>query len=232
MTEPTGERFAGDPPPALRGAVVDLLGVLAYGQLTAFSRLAADAESAPDLLDRVSIAELAGRQLAGFDLIAERIQYLGVPVAEAMRPFVGPIDAFHQRTRPANWLEGLVKAYVGDGIAADFYREISAYLDSDTHQLVDRVAATDQAGEVLVKMVRGRIEADPAISGRLALWARRLVAEALSQAQRVAADRDNLTGLLVGSSELPGADLAELVAIFGRITTSHQGRMSQLGLSA
>ena len=28
-----------------------------------------------------------------------------------------------------DWLEGLVKAYVGDGIAPDFYREIATYVD-------------------------------------------------------------------------------------------------------
>ena len=43
-----------------------------------------------------------------------------------------PFDAFHERTKPKGWLEGLVKAYVGDGIAKDFYREMSVYVDDDT----------------------------------------------------------------------------------------------------
>ena len=34
------------------------------------------------------------------------------------------LEAFHERTAPGDWLEGLVKAYVGDGIAEDFYREV------------------------------------------------------------------------------------------------------------
>ena len=41
-----------------------------------------------------------------------------------------PFDAFHAHTAPRDWLEGLVKAYVGDGLAADFYREIAAFLDA------------------------------------------------------------------------------------------------------
>ena len=44
----------------------------------------------------------------------------------AMAPFVAPFASFHERTRPKGWLEGLVKAYVGDGIAKDFYREMGA----------------------------------------------------------------------------------------------------------
>ena len=68
------------------------------------------------------------------------------------------------------------------------------------------VKDTGQA-EFVVREVRAAIEADPKVAGRLALWGRRLVGEALSQAQRVAADRDGLAALLVGSADRPGADL-------------------------
>ena len=44
----------------------------------------------------------------------------------------------------------------------------------------------------VVDRVRAAINADPRVGGRLALWGRRLVGEALSQAQRVAAERDAL----------------------------------------
>ena len=53
-----------------------------------------------------------------------------------MEPFVAALDGFHQQTAPSDWLEGLVKAYVGDSIASDFYREVAARLDSDTRDLV------------------------------------------------------------------------------------------------
>ena len=46
------------------------------------------------------------------------------------------LDAFHAHTAPRDWYEGLIKAYVGDGLAADFYREIAAYLDADTRDLI------------------------------------------------------------------------------------------------
>ena len=53
-----------------------------------------------------------------------------------MEPFTAALDSFHERTAPGDWLEGLVKAYVGDGIAEDFYREVSAYVDTSTRDLV------------------------------------------------------------------------------------------------
>jgi hypothetical protein len=215
-----------------RGAVIDLLGALAYGQLTAFSRLATDADLAPTLSAKAELAGMAVAEFGYFEALAERLRTIGADPEAAMEPFVAPIDAFHERTAPSTWLESLVKAYVGDGIATDFYREISAFLDPGTHDLVTRVAAGSGQAEFAVREVRAAIAADPRVAGRLALWGRRLVGEALSQAQRVAADRDGLASLLVGSPERPGADLAELVRMFGRLTDQHVRRMAALGLSA
>lgn len=216
-----------------RTAVVDLLGALAYGELTAFSALAVDAEMAPNLSARAAVARLAVAEFGRFEVLRRRLESLDVDPEEAMEPFVAALDAFHDRTAPQNWLEGLVKAYVGEGIAEDFYREVSAYLDEDVHSLVVDVLSDEGEDEFVVREVRAAIEADPRVSGRLALYGRRLVGEALSQAQRVAADRDSLTGLLVGGLDGGGgADLAEMVRMFGRLTEAHTERMGQLGLSA
>jgi ferritin-like protein len=218
--------------PGFRQAVVDLLGALAYGEITAFSRLAADADLAPALGAKAELARLAVVEFGHFEVLRDRLQAMGVDPAAAMEPFVAPVDAFHERTAPQTWLEGLVKAYVGDGIAADFYREVSAFLDPATHELVTSVLADTGQSEFVVRAVTEAIEEDPRIAGRLALWGRRLVGEALSQAQRVAADRDELADLLVGSVDRPGADLAELVRMFSRLTEAHSRRMGRLGLSA
>jgi tRNA-(MS[2]IO[6]A)-hydroxylase (MiaE)-like len=219
-------------PDSTRAAVIDLLGVLAYGELTGFSRLATDAELAPTIGAKAMLARLAASEFAHYEKVHLRLTELGVDPEAAMQPFVAALDAFHERTAPSTWLEGLVKAYVGDGIASDFYREVSAYLDAPTHALVTEVLADSGQADFVVGQVRGAIEADPRVSGRLALWGRRLVGEALSQAQRVSADRDGLAGLLVGLPGQPGvADLAELMAMFGRLTTAHSERMAKLGLS-
>ncbi len=120
---------------------------------------------------------------------------------------------------------------MGDGIAMDFYREISAFLDPDTRTLVTEVLSDAGQSEFVVNAVRAAVAADPSVGGRLALWGRRLVGEALSQGQRVAADRDALASLVVGSVDRPTAGLVELVALFGRITASHARRMATLGFT-
>jgi ferritin-like protein len=236
MTDPATAPADSDAPDTwsddFRAAVVDLLGALAYGELMAFSQLAADAESAPSASDKAEVARLAVTEFHHYEQIVVRIQELGADPQEAIAPFVQPIDAFHERTSPNDWLEGLVKAYVGDGIAQDFYREISAYVDGDTRALVESVIEDMGRDEYVVRAVRQAIADDPRIGGRLALWGRRLVGEALTQAQRVGVERDALASLLVGAPGRPGADLAELGRMFARLTDEHTRRMARLGLSA
>ena len=80
--------------------------------------------------------------------------------------FAAPVMEFHERTEPSDWLEGLVKAYVGDGIAIDFYREVAALVDPRTRALVLEVFEdTGHAGFVQDR-VRAAIAADPRVGGR------------------------------------------------------------------
>lgn len=213
--------------PGADAATVDLLGVLAYGELTAFERLASDARLAPSIADKAALATMAAAEFTHFTLLRDHLAGLGVDPEAAMAPFVRPLDEFHDTTDPNDWLEGLIKAYVGDGLATDFYREVSAFVtDEDTRALVLHVLADTGQADFAVSRVREATAQDPALAGRLALWARRLVGEALLQAQRVAVEREALTELLVGGSR----DLAGIARLLTRLTDNHTARMQALGL--
>ena len=207
--------------------VIDLLGVLAYASLVAFFRLSDDAAIATSLADREAMAGMAVAQFSHFQLLRRRLEKMQVDPERAMSPFIAAIDAFHARTAPADWLEGLVKAYVGDGIAADFYRALASLLDPENRELVLDVLGDAGQAEFAVARVRAAIEADPKVAGRLALWARRLVGEALGQAQRVAAEREALARLLAGGTV---SQLGEIGRMFARLTDAHAERMAALGL--
>lgn len=217
--------------PQYRAAVVDLLGALAYGELAAFERLADDAKLAPTLSDKAALARMASAEFHHFEQLTDRLTVIDAEPTAAMEPFAQALDDFHRQTAPSDWLEGLVKAYVGDSIASDFYREVAARLDTDTRALVLAVLDDTGHGNFAVEKVRAAIEAEPRVGGRLALWARRLMGEALSQAQRVVADRDALSTMLVGGVA-GGFDLAEVGRMFSRITEAHTKRMAALGLAA
>ncbi|KAA1425731.1 ferritin-like fold-containing protein [Nocardioides antri] len=218
--------------PAYRQAVVELLAVIAYGELSAFERLSEDAKLAPSLEDKLALAQMAGAELAKVQPLVDRITQLGGDPFAAMAELHQAVDAFHAHTAPSDWYEGLVKAYVGDSLVRDFYREIAAYLDADTRDLVVSSTVEGQHAAFAVDRIRQAIVAEPRLGGRLALWGRRIMGEALTQAQSVAAERDALTALLVGGVDRPGLDLAALGRMFTRLTERHSERMAELGLEA
>ncbi|GAA2705835.1 ferritin-like fold-containing protein [Micromonospora olivasterospora] len=213
-------------PHAHRPAVVDLLGLVAFGQLLAFDRLAADARLAPDLRRRAVLSEMAAAEIGTFRRLAGRLAALGVPPEEAMAPYVEPLQAYHDSTEPKDWLEAVTKAYVGDGISDDFLREIAGGLDEPDRRLVLDVLHESRYAEFAAAEFRAALQADPRAANRLSMWARRLVGEALSQAGRVAAaDRGALTALVAQGGRVDAQEL------FGRLTAVHTERMTAVGLN-
>src|SRR3954470_15116145 len=83
--------------PAYLAAVVDLLGAIAYGELSAFERLSEDAKMAPRLSDKTELARMASTEFAHFEALRLRLSELGADPFGAMEPFVTPFDAFHVR---------------------------------------------------------------------------------------------------------------------------------------
>ncbi|MFE9954613.1 ferritin-like fold-containing protein [Micromonospora sp. NPDC005299] len=206
-------------------ALVDLLGLVAYGELLAFDRLAADARLAPDLRRRAALSEMAAAEIAHYRWIADRITALGVTPDEAMAPYVEALQAYHDSTEPKDWPEAVTKAYVGDAITDDFLRGIAGGLDGPDRRLILDVLHDSRYAEFAAIEIRAAIEAEPRVANRLSMWARRLVGEALSQAGRVAAaDRGALTALI--SRE--GVDVP---ALFRRLTDAHTARMTAAGLN-
>jgi hypothetical protein len=221
LSAPAPDRPAADP------AIVDLLGALAYAELSAFDRLADDARMAPTLTGRAEMSMMAALEAGHYARLAERLLAIGADPSAAMEPFVAALETYHSLTEPSTWLESVVKAYVGDGMAADFYREVAEFVDESTRALIHEVLADGGRAEFAVREVHAALAQSPEVAGRLALWARRLVGEAISQTQHVLADRDPLMLLLMSGT----GDLTGIADLISRITARHEERMTALGLS-
>lgn len=214
--------------PAYREAVLDLLGLLAYGELTSFARLADDAAHAPDLVGRLTISRMASGELSHLDVLEQYHSRLGGDLDVAMLTYTDVLGDFDARTVPRDWWERLMKTYVGYGLVTDFQREVSGRLDPDTRSVVDEVLADNGYADFVVSVLAPVLAAEPQLGARLALWGRRVVGEALSLAQNALIRHPSLVLLLTGG----GDDEAEATRVLNRLAGGHARRMDRLGLTA
>lgn len=206
--------------------VTDLFAVLAYGEISAFYRLAEEAALSPTLHGKVAAAKMAAAEMAHFRTLESAMAERGVDVYRAMDPFIGALDGYHASTDPSTWLESMVKFHVGDGIAADFYTEIAGALPPEVGAVVRDVLAETGHSQFVVDEVRNAVRENRSERDRLTLWGRRLLGEAITQAQYVMAQRDELTELVLSAT----GDLNGMAALIERMQAGHAARMATLGL--
>ena len=145
-----------------------------------------------------------------------------------MTRYAPALENYHRLTTPSTWLEALVKTYVGDALAADFYLEIADVLPDEVAGVVRAVLSETGHSQFVVAEVRQAVMSSGRQRSRLALWSRRLLGEAITQAQYVLADHDELVDSGAGSG--PGG-LGHVAEFFDRLQRTHDDRMHQLGLA-
>jgi tRNA isopentenyl-2-thiomethyl-A-37 hydroxylase MiaE len=224
-TVPTGE-------PAQTGISVQhpgidkLFALLAYGEVAAFYRLTEEARMAPNLLGRINMASMAAAEMNHYEVLRDALARRGVDIVAAMTRYASALENYHRLTTPSTWLEALVKTYVGDALAADFYREIAGSLPDEVADVVRSVLAETGHSQFVVAEVRAAVTASDRQRHRLALWSRRLLGEAITQAQYVLAEHDDLVDLVMS-----GGGLAQMTDFFDRLQNTHDSRMRELGLA-
>ncbi|GAA4372088.1 ferritin-like fold-containing protein [Paeniglutamicibacter cryotolerans] len=206
-----------------------LLGLVAYRELSAFERLSSDARFSPTLVDRESLARLAVAEFGHYELVREHIAAKGLDIQETMEPFIESIDALHERTKPGDWYESLIKAYVIDEVSADFYRAISQQLGDEARTLVASVQTSEQQTGWLRERLRLSLCDDPRLASRLALWGRRLLGEALTQARSIGEQYDYWGA---ADAVAHNDSTQPMTALFAHLVENHSRRMSALGLTA
>ncbi|WP_066908344.1 ferritin-like fold-containing protein [Mycobacterium interjectum] len=222
VDDPPASRLSADHP-----GVNELFAVLAYGEVAAFYRLTDEARMAPDLRGRISMASMAAAEMQHYELLHDALESRGVDVVSAMSKYVSALENYHRLTMPSTWLEALVKTYVGDALAADLYLEIADGLPDEVADIVRAALAETGHSQFVVAEVRAAVTTSGKQRSRLALWSRRLFGEAITQAQYVLAEHDELVDLVVSG---PGG-LGQLTAFFDRLQQTHDRRMRELGLS-
>ena len=206
--------------------VNELFSLLAYGEVAAFYRLTDEARMAPDLRGRINMARMAAAEMGHYDVVRVTLGARGVDVLAAMAPYAPALERYHRLTMPSTWLEALVKTYVGDAMAADLYLAIAGSLPDEVAEVVREVLAETGHSQFVVAEVHSAVTASSRQRSRLALGSRRLLGEAITQAQFVLADHDELVDLV-----LAGGGLGQLTEFYERLQHTHDDRMRQLGLA-
>ncbi|GAB16630.1 hypothetical protein GOEFS_008_00390 [Gordonia effusa NBRC 100432] len=211
---------------AVEQGIAKLFAVLLAGEYAAYTRLIAESAMAPDIGSRVAIARMASAEMGHFDQLAEQVEQRGGDPIQAIGDYLDVFDRYHGSTNPKTWYEAMVKAYVGDGLAADFYLELAHMLPPGPRAVVEGVMAQTDNSLFAIDQVRGKIEAEPDLRGPLTLWGRRLLGEAITHAQWVLAAEEDVTDLLFQGS----GDLQAVSRFFDSISERHAKRMADLGL--
>jgi tRNA isopentenyl-2-thiomethyl-A-37 hydroxylase MiaE len=213
--------------PADHPAVNELFALLAYAEVAAFYRLTDEARMAPNLRGRISMASIAAAEMRHYELLHDALQSRGVDVVSAMSKYVSALENYHRLTTPSTWLEALVKTYIADALAAELYIEIAGGLPDEIADVMREALSETGHSQFVVAEVRAAVTSSGKQRSRLALWARRLFGETITQAQYLLADHDELIDLMVTSTE----GLQGVGAFFDRLQQTHDRRMRELGLA-
>ncbi|MGV9857356.1 ferritin-like fold-containing protein [Gordonia sp. NPDC003425] len=207
-------------------AIGKLYAVLLAGEYAAFYRLIEESEMAPDVDGRINIARMVASEIKHFERLADEVTRWGIDPTEAVVRYRQVFDEYHSVTKPKTWYEALVKAYVGDGLAADVYNELAGVLPAEPRAVVAEVMSATGGSEFARDAVRAAIAADPALRSPLTLWGRRLLGEAITHAQWVLAAEEEVTDLLFAGA----ASLQNMAGFFDTVADRHARRMADLGL--
>lgn len=204
----------------------ELFALLAYGEVAAFYRLAEEARMAPNLNGRVNMATMAAAEMNHYEVLRDALARRGVDIVPSMTKYASALENYHRLTTPSTWLEALVKTFVGDAMAADFYLEIADVMPTEVADVVRSVLSETGHSQFVVSEVRAAVTASDRQRHRLALWSRRLLGEAITQAQFVLAEHDELVDLVMS-----GGGLSQMTGFFDRLQNTHNSRMHELGLA-
>jgi len=210
-----------------RQATVELLGVLAYGQLRSFGAMSAAVRFAPDARAADRIAEFASREHEAYQVLRDHLATLTDLPTAAMDRQKGLFDQFFGRAPLDDWFGASVFFAFGIPLARDFMRTVVPMLDAES-------------GDVVLRTLQDRAEVEAAAIGllrseltsdQLRERARGIVADllglALNAFQQAAGTSDALSVLLGAEDDEASVEVRRLAM---GLLTAHRGRLVELGL--
>jgi hypothetical protein len=202
-------------------AAAEVLAALSVGQRLAAGRTEQAVALAPDDQTRQAQRSVAVRERENTDLLEARVRELGTEDLKARYdPF---FRAFFEHTEPGDWLEALVFLYVGDSLVKDLTDELSPLLDPVSAAVVRwTLAERDEQDAIALDHITGALAGDGATTERIAIYARRVIGEALTQTRRALDETEAFRSLLGGED----GEKRVLLDLLQR----HRARLDRVGI--
>lgn len=219
-----------DPGAPTNEALLELLGFTAYIRLGLFALISKHTYGAPGLRAAQRMATIGVRVGNQQQVLLDVADRYGVDSFTLMRPFSGLFVDFEARTQESTWWEGVLKAVVGHGVAGDLARILVQALPDDIRDDVSAAlvhADRDQDLRV-TQMVAAAAQEDEELAGRLSLWGRRVVGEALMLCRTALVTHPQLAGL---ARTVRPADAGEHW-LWEALKAEHTARMERMGLAS
>jgi hypothetical protein len=198
-----------------------------YAALGEIERLAVLIPGAPSLADRMALADELSRRHARYRELLLRAEGTGDP-RPGMAEAAPAIDEARRRVESANWWEGLAAVTLCAPLTDELFGALTGEPEeadpagteaaADTGA-TDSTEVDDSSTDVTpptpklqaAEQLRDAIEGSPELAARIALWARRLVGEAIVLAREF------------GGERYPG--------LANQLAASHARRLTELGLA-
>lgn len=183
---------------------------------------------APDVARRLLLAD---RSVEFSAILDESRQHLdSLAELSEVEPLIGSIGSY---VPSRSWLQVLLRDYLLVGLCSDFIDQVQGHLDEEL------IPASGSYGPWLGVGTGVRVRWDEEMRAQLAAatdlsaesaFARKLVGEVLSVAQRLAAVHQDLCSLLTGAGEGDLDDLSAITEVMAAVLSLHDRRVAELGL--
>jgi hypothetical protein len=208
-------------------ATVELLGVLAYGQLRSFGAMSSAVRFAPDARAADRIAGFAAREHDAYRVLNEHLATLTDLATAAMDRQKGLFDRFFARAPLDDWFGAMVFFAFGIPLARDFMRTVVPMLDPASGDVVLRTLEDRAEVEAAaIALLRSELTTDVARERARGIVAD-LLGQALTSFQQAAGDSDALSVLLGAEDDEASAEVRRLAM---DLLTAHRARLFELGL--
>ncbi len=210
-----------------RLATVELLGVLAYGQLRSFAAMSSAVRFAPDARAADRIASFAAREHDAYQALHDHLAALTDLATAAMDRQKGLFDRFFARAPLDDWFGAMVFFAFGIPLARDFMRTVVPMLDPASGDVVLRTLEDRADVEAAaIGLLRSELTSDATRERARAIVAD-LLGQALTSFQQAAGDSDALSVLLGADDDEASVEVRRLAM---GLLTAHRGRLVELGL--